>query len=263
MTSWHNAPESHAICSASPASVQPPSDEPAGSCVCVHRVSLRRCDECVACSRDHVPLLGLSDCHTPYPDTDVVHGRRDRVVRRSSSRSSQPAVSCRAHWHQPRPHPAVHRQHLRLCCVLCRFCRDPWGSDRLDPPKACLSHGCISRLPVEVHATQFVALSHEQRPGQFEHTSVDPALHGSVDGSIIAELARDGMPLASGACVIDHAVERFSLVDASSASACRRIKFIEDEFEVRPKLIGTPPDRGLCLASMMSSGHPGLLSGHP
>jgi hypothetical protein len=245
MTSLRNEPESRGIGSASQASVPPPIDGRDVVCVFDHRTSPRRCDGCVACTPHHTLHLRHSDCRTLCPDTNAVRSMLGPVVARRSRRWSLPATSHRERWHPKRPRRAVRHRLRQSRCASCRFCRDPWGLGRHDPPKTRLAHGRIGRLPVPVHTVKFFALLDEHTPDRKQHIAFNPTLKRAMHRTVTAEFAWQRVPLATGSQVIDDAVERFALIGARPTGLCGRIEFDEQRLNDRvPQIIRTSPDGG-------------------
>ena len=83
-------------------------------------------------------------------------------------------------------------------------CRDPLGWVQSDPPKTCLAHGPVCRLPFPVHTAQLFALFHQGFPYSAQDTQFHPPLKGAMDcavvphrqGSIGTRRKRKMMPLS-------------------------------------------------------------------
>src|SRR5215213_10234769 len=112
-------------------------------------------------------------------------------------------------------------------------------------PKACLAHGPIGGLPLEVHSAEFLALLDELLPDEIEHAKLDPPLQSAVHRGVVGELFLGQLvPLAAATHPEDDRIEGLALVYARTTGALWRIVLFEDRFDDDPQLIGYSPYSG-------------------
>src|SRR5262249_22076214 len=90
------------------------------------------------------------------------------------------------------------------------------------PPEPGLAQPPIGALPVPVDAAQFGAALQQQGPDAGEHAAAAPALEPAVDGTVVAELLGQVVPLAAAAQAEEDAVQDASPVGAGAASPLGR-----------------------------------------
>jgi hypothetical protein len=121
------------------------------------------------------------------------------------------------------------------------------GSIRLGPlfsDEARFVEAPIGGLPFPVNGLQLLTVVDQQRPQLIEDPLLVPAVDRPMNRRVAAELFGQVVPLATGACSVDHAIQALALVGAGASHTRRRIKFSQQRQEqVVPHLIGGFPDR--------------------
>src|SRR5437867_554784 len=261
MTSCCSEPESHDICSATPACAPPPNAAPDVACVLSHQAFPRRCGGCAARTRKPAPPPRRWDYRIPCPGTNAVSVRLPGWAARRRSLPACPGESCsRARW-RPRHAPPAARRRLRPAgCVCSRVCRDLSGWGRHDPPKTRLAQCGVGALPGPIDGSKFVAGFEQFCPDALQHAIGDPALEGAMNRSIVSKLFGQMVPLASAAHLINDAVQRLALVDARPAGVRLGIEFVQGwNNDLVPEFVGTIPDRRQRFHRSFASCHPWLL----
>src|SRR5512135_3163028 len=76
------------------------------------------------------------------------------------------------------------------------------------PPEPGLAQHPVSRLPLPLHAAEFVALGDQHRPDLLEHASGSPPLEPAMDGALGTVALGELVPLAPAAHAENDPVER-------------------------------------------------------
>jgi hypothetical protein len=179
----------------------------------------------------------------PCPSTGAVAARRLAVVVLPQSRPRSHAAGWyHAGWLPPPSQPIVHRSPQSRGSVWCRFCPDPSGSCRSDPPNTSVAHGTIGGLPVPIDTAHLVAGFHEDGPDAVKDPLVDPALEGAMDRAVIRKRVRELVPLAPRAEPEDHGVQCGTAVNPLATGLLGWVKLGQDGLDHGPQRIGYPPD---------------------
>ena len=201
-------PGPHGTWRAMPASVPQPTGAPDTACRQRRPASPHRCVGCAPYSRVWRQRHGLKDCHTLCPDTGVGVPPQWAVVVPPQWRPGSPPTA----WHRARllPQPQCSRGrplHPQGDSAWYQPCHDPSGWAQSGPPKTCLAHRSVCRLPFPVHAIQLFAPLHKGSPHSVQDTRLHPPLKGAMNGAVVPKLFRQSVPLASAAQPEDDAVE--------------------------------------------------------
>src|SRR5262249_2641847 len=246
MRSCHTAPGSLDISRANPMSAQRPS-----GAVCTLGASWLAWPpphphrSCVYAERNDVsqPSVDLWGCHSPCPNTGAVAlSCSAPVALRRSPRWFALAVSYRGRWLRQWSCQEVRHAHQRAGCVSCRFSRDPWGSDRHDPPKARLSHGAIGALPIPVDAAQVFALFDQRGHDLLHDVVLVPAVAPVMDRALGTKLRRQLIPLAAAAHAKNDAVQNLSPVGDFATRGLLRPELFEDRSNAFPQVVRDFPN---------------------
>ena len=229
-------PGPHGTWRAMPASVPQPTGAPDTACRQRRPASPHRCVGCAPYSRVWRQRHGLKDCHTLCPDTGVGVPPQWAVVVPPQWRPGSPPTA----WHRARllPQPQCSRGrplHPQGDSAWYQPCHDPSGWAQSGPPKTCLAHRSVCRLPFPVHAIQLFAPLHKGSPHSVQDTRLHPPLKGAMNGAVVPKLFRQSVPLASAAQPEDDAVEHLPWVSALAAPGLGRVFLQDDRFDAFPK----------------------------
>src|SRR5436305_5283796 len=246
MRSCHSAPRWPDTSRANPRSAQRPS-----GAVCVPGASWHAWRPphphrfCVCADRSDAsqPSVDLWGCHSPCPNTSAgALSCSAPVAPRRLPRWFAPAVSYRGRWLHQWSRQEDRRAHRRANCVLCRFSRDPWGSDRHDPPKTRLGHSAIGALPVPVDAAEVFAFFDQHGHDLLHDVVLVPALEPIMDRALSTKPRRQLIPLAAAAHAKNDAVENLSPVGDFATRGLFRPELYQDRSNAFPQIVRDFPD---------------------
>src|SRR3954447_11513323 len=123
------------------------------------------------------------------------------------------------------------------------------------PPEPGLAQHRIRRLPLPLHAAEFVTLGGQDRPDPLHDPRIGPTLKPVVDGALGPESLGQLVPLAAAAHPEDDRVEHRSPIGDLPSGRLLGPELRENGLDPLPQLIGDFPNRTQRLASRFPAGH--------
>src|SRR5512135_1236876 len=151
------------------------------------------------------------------------------------------------------PSPSVNRLFLVPC-----FPRSVGLLPVFSPPEAGLAQHRVGRLPLPLHAAEFVTLGDQHRPDPGEDTPLNPPLEPLVDGTLGAEPLGQLAPLAAAAHPEDDPIEHLPPVGDLAPGGFLGPELPQDRLDLLPELVRDLPD----CSQRRASRFPGPFAGH-
>src|SRR5512135_2657135 len=126
------------------------------------------------------------------------------------------------------------------------------------PPEAGLAQHRVGRLPLPLHAAEFVTLGDQHRPDPGEDTPLNPPLEPLVDGTLGAEPLGQLAPLAAAAHPEDDPIEHLPPVGDLAPGGFLGPELPQDRLDLLPELVRDLPD----CSQRRASRFPGPFAGH-